>query len=101
MEPTEIQLTPLERETRTVLPTREAARHLGRADQTLRIWSMRDSGPIRPVRVNGRLLWPVDDIRKLLGLARPSSHTPSDQPPSERWARAKQRAIPGAAPSEE
>lgn len=66
MEPTGIQLVPLERETRTAIPTREAAPHLGRACQTLRIWAMNDSGPIRPVRVHGRLLWPVDGIRRLV-----------------------------------
>ncbi len=73
--PMKVQLTPLELETRTGLPTREAAPHLGRADQTLRIWAMNDSGPIRPVRVNGRLLWPVDDIRRLLGLATESAES--------------------------
>lgn len=62
----EAQLIPLGRETRTAIPTREAAPHLGRACQTLRIWAMNDSGPIRPVRVNGRLLWPVEGIRRLL-----------------------------------
>lgn len=60
------ELTPLEQEARTAIPTREAAPHLGRATQTLRIWAMNDSGPIRPVRVNGRLLWPVESIRRLL-----------------------------------
>lgn len=66
MVPTGIQLTPLERETRTAIPTREAAPHLGRAAQTLRVWAMNDSGPIRPVRVHGLLLWPVADMRRLL-----------------------------------
>ena len=47
--------TPLERETRANLPTNEAAYHLNRAQQTLRIWAMRENGPLRPIRVNGRL----------------------------------------------
>lgn len=65
------QLTPLSQETREALPTREAAAHLSRAQQTLRIWAMRDgSGPLRPLRINGRLLWPVADIRRLLGVAK-------------------------------
>jgi hypothetical protein len=72
---TKTELTPLERETRTAIPTREAAPHLGRACQTLRIWAANDTGPIRPVRVNGRLLWPVDDIRRLLGLATESAES--------------------------
>ena len=64
------QLVPLAQETRAALPTREAAAHLSRAQQTLRIWAMRDgSGPISPIRVNGRLAWPTDAIRRLLGVA--------------------------------
>lgn len=57
---------PLAGEIRTGLPTPEAAHHLGRKPQTLRKWAMGD-GPIQPVRVHGRLLWPVADIRRLLG----------------------------------
>ena len=64
-----VELVSLDKEARTGIPTREAAPHLGRADQTLRIWAMNDSGPIRPIRVNGRLLWPVADLRRLLGMA--------------------------------
>lgn len=63
-------ITPLNEEKRTALPTEEAALHLCRQSQTLRVWACRDNGPIRPVRVNGRLLWPVADLRKLLGGAR-------------------------------
>lgn len=62
----EAELVPLEREARTAIPTSEAARHLGRACQTLRIWAMNDSGPVRPVKVHGRLLWPVKAIREAL-----------------------------------
>ena len=66
-----IQLTPLAQETRAALPTSEAAAHLSRAQQTLRTWAMRDgSGPLRPLRINGRLAWPVADIRRLLGVAK-------------------------------
>ena len=61
-----INLIPLEREIRAVLPTPEAALHLNRAQQTLRLWAMRENGPIRPLRVNGRLAWPVAELRKLL-----------------------------------
>ena len=64
-----IQLTPLAQETREALPTREAAAHLSRAQQTLRIWACREDGPLRPLRIHGRLLWPVADIRRLLGVA--------------------------------
>lgn len=66
-----IQLTPLAQETRAALPTSEAAAHLSRAQQTLRTWAMRDgSGPLRPLRINGRLAWPVADIRRLLGVSK-------------------------------
>lgn len=62
-------LTPLDRETRTVLPTAEAAAHLNRKPQTLRHWVSDGSGPFQPVRTNGRLGWPVASIKKALGLA--------------------------------
>ncbi len=62
--------TPLTQETRVNLPTPEAAFHLNRAQQTLRQWAMRDdTGPIRPLRINGRLAWPVSELRRLLGIA--------------------------------
>lgn len=60
---------PLNSENRAALATKETAAHLGRKPQTLRVWAMREDGPIRPVRVHGRLLWPVSEIRKLLGVA--------------------------------
>lgn len=64
-----VQLTPLTQETRTALPTPEAAGHLNRAQQTLRIWACREDGPIRPIRINGRLAWPVSELRRVLGVA--------------------------------
>ena len=60
------QLIPLDKEARTNLPTPEAAIHLNRAQQTLRIWAMRENGPIRPIRVHGRLAWPVAELRRIL-----------------------------------
>lgn len=63
-----IQLIPLEREARAVLPTPEAALHLNRAQQTLRLWAMREDGPIRPIRINGRLAWPVAELKRVLGV---------------------------------
>lgn len=59
-------ITPLSEERRSVVTTREAAAHLNRAQQTLRIWASRETGPLRPMRVNGRLAWPVADIRRLV-----------------------------------
>ena len=62
------QPTSLERETRTALPTGEAAFHLNRAQQTLRLWAMSESGPLRPMRINGRLAWPVAELKRVLGV---------------------------------
>lgn len=63
-----IQLTPLAQEPRSALPTPEAAVHLNRAQQTLRLWAMREDGPVRPLRINGRLAWPVAELRRVLGV---------------------------------
>lgn len=72
----EVQLTaiptsrfpPLKDETRTHVPTGCAAFHLSRKEQTLRGWACLDNGPIRPIRVHGRLAWPVADLRRVLGV---------------------------------
>lgn len=63
----EFRPVPLGQETRATLPTAEAAFHLNRAEQTMRIWACQENWPIRPIRVNGRLAWPVAAIRVLLG----------------------------------
>ena len=61
---------PLELVNRPTVPTEQAAHYLNRRPQTMRGWAMRDgSGPIRPIRINGRLAWPVAQIRALLGVA--------------------------------
>ena len=57
---------PLELETRTVIDTLTAAQHLNRQPQTLRVWARSAASPIRPVRIHGRLAWPVAEIRRLL-----------------------------------
>lgn len=54
---------------RSTLTTEEAAYHLNRAQQTLRLWACRENGPIRPLRINGRLAWRVADIRRLVEAA--------------------------------
>jgi len=60
---------PLSEVTRTHVTTEEAAYYLNRAAQTLRMWACFEHGPMRPVRVYGRLAWPVQEIRRLHGLA--------------------------------
>ncbi|MBP0629989.1 DNA-binding protein [Cupriavidus sp. AcVe19-1a] len=51
---------------RDTLPTNEAATVLNRKAQTMRKWACLENGPIRPVRINGRLAWPVSGLAKLL-----------------------------------
>ena len=63
------KLCPLASDPRVALPTSEAAAHLNRAPQTLRLWAMRENGPIQPMRINGRLAWPVADLLRVLGSA--------------------------------
>ena len=57
----------LDAEVRSAVDTETAAHHLNRKPQTLRIWASRENGPLRPLRVHGRLAWPVAEIRKLVG----------------------------------
>lgn len=56
----------LELETRSHVDTACAAFHVIRKEQTLRAWACLENGPIRPIRINGRLAWPVAAIRALL-----------------------------------
>lgn len=63
-----ISIVPLEEEKRAVVSTSEAAHHLNREPQTLRLWACKDDGPIRPLRINGRLAWPVSELKRILGV---------------------------------
>ena len=60
------KMTPIDSETRSVVDTATAARHLNRRPQTLRAWSCAGNGPIKPIRINGRLAWKVADLKALL-----------------------------------
>lgn len=60
------QYPPLEMVTRSAITTEEAAYYLSRKSQTLRAWACLENGPIRPVRIYGRLSWNVSDIKALL-----------------------------------
>lgn len=57
---------PLESVTAPSVDTAGAAFYLNRAEQTLRLWACLENGPIRPIRINGRLAWPIAEIRRLL-----------------------------------
>lgn len=65
---TTTQFQPLEQITRPAVDTAAAAHYLNRRPQTLREWACREHGPVRPIRVNGRLAWPVADLRRVLGV---------------------------------
>jgi hypothetical protein len=57
---------PIESETRSHVNTECAAFHLTRKPQTMRAWACHEDGPLRPIRINGRLAWSVADIKRLL-----------------------------------
>ena len=64
------QFPPLELVNRPTVPTEQAAHYLLRRPQTLRGWACAETFPagLRPVRINGRLGWPVAGIRAALGV---------------------------------
>jgi len=57
---------PIDQETRSHVETACAAFHLMRKPQTMRAYACHEDGPIRPIRINGRLAWAVADIKLLL-----------------------------------
>jgi len=63
------QYTPLVQQQRTHVDTATPAYYLHRQQQTLRGWACLENGPLRPIRINGRLAWKVADLRRLLGVA--------------------------------
>lgn len=58
----------LANETRLTVDTACAAWHLNRRPQTMRSWASTQAGPLRPLRVHGRLAWLVADLRRVLGV---------------------------------
>lgn len=62
------QFLPLAHVTRPTVETAAAAFYLNRREQTLRAWACLENGPIRPLRINGRLAWPVAELRRVLGV---------------------------------
>lgn len=63
------QFPPLELVNRPTVPTNQAAYYVNRRPQTLRAWAMSTgTGPISPIRVNGRLAWSVADIKRVMGV---------------------------------
>ena len=62
---------PLHLETRTHVTTAVMCRHIGRQPQTARGWASAETFPpcLKPIRVSGRLAWPVAGIKQILGVA--------------------------------
>jgi hypothetical protein len=48
------------------LTTAEAAAALNRKPTTLNKWAFTKTGPLQPIRINGRLAWPANAIAALL-----------------------------------
>ena len=63
------QFPPLELVTKPNVDTAAAAYYFTRQQQTLRGWACHENGPIRPLRINGRLAWPVSELRHVLGVS--------------------------------
>lgn len=65
-----IDFIPLDKETRTHVSTKVMCYHLGRKEQTARGWASAETFPdgLRPLRVQGRLAWPVAGIKRVLGV---------------------------------
>ena len=63
-----IYFPPLESVTRPNVDTAAAAYYLNRKPQTLRMWACDQDGPLQPLRINGRLAWPVADLKRVLGM---------------------------------
>ena len=61
---------PLELETRPTITTAAIAHYTHSAPQTWRIHAMRQTGGVLPIRLNGKLHWPTDQVRRLLGVAK-------------------------------
>jgi hypothetical protein len=62
-------LPPLEAVGKPNLTTEETAYYTNRTPKTLRSWACYENGPIRPLRINGRLAWPVSEVKRILGIA--------------------------------
>ena len=63
------QFPPLELVNRPTVDTAAAAHFLNRKPQTLGGWACMENGPLRPIRINGRLAWNVAELRRVLGVA--------------------------------
>lgn len=65
----EQQFPKLESVTRPTVDTAAAAYYLNRRPQTLRCWAVYQDGAIIPIRISGRLAWPVSELKRVLGVS--------------------------------
>ena len=65
-----VDFVSLHLETRTHVTTAVMCHHLNRREQTARGWASAETYPpgLKPLRVMGRLAWPVAGIRAALGV---------------------------------
>lgn len=68
MQPSNIDAPKLEYINTPTVSTNQAAFYLTRKPQTLRSWAAFQTGPIQPLRINGRLAWPVAELQRILGV---------------------------------
>ncbi len=88
---------PLDELTQPAVSTAQAAYYLNRRPQTLRGWACAETWPegLRPVRINGRLAWPVAGLCAALGVTPAGAH-PELGPPSATPAPVERLAGNGA-----
>jgi len=60
------QFPPLELENRPTVSTAACGFYLHLKVATLKIYSFKGTGPLRPIRIGNRLHWRTEDIRRLL-----------------------------------
>jgi hypothetical protein len=60
------QYPPLSQVTKPNVTTAHAAYLLSRQEQTLRGWACNENGPLLPIRISGRLAWPVSELQRVL-----------------------------------
>ena len=63
---TQPHFPPLSQVTKPNVTTAHAAYLLDRQEQTLRVWACNENGPLRPIRISGRLAWPVSELQRVL-----------------------------------
>ena len=65
-----LDFVPIEQETRSHVSTRVLCVHVNRKVQTVLGWASAETYPagLKPIRVLGRLGWPVAGIKALLGV---------------------------------